>query len=144
MTDKDKRLLARVDLLKLSSINKQLNSLYQKYEEIYTSLLGTGIDYSKDRVMTTPVNSLETIFCDRLCELEGRIDKLIDLKRKYLALIYKLESDAECEILIDRYVHNMSVRRISEVKKQSKSSIHRLEQKALTSYYNTNSSIITK
>ena len=141
MTEKDKRLLARIDLLKLSNINNQLNHLYQRYEEIYSTLLGSGIDYSKDRVQTTPINTLEATFCDRLCELEEHIDKLINDKKLYLSYIYKLEDDRECDILIERYAHNKSIRRIAEEQKQTKSTMHRLEEKALISYYNTNCSI---
>lgn len=143
MTGKDKSRLSRIELLKLSSINKQIDSLYQKYDEIYSSLLGTGIDYSKDRVMTTPVNAMETIICDRLSEIEGHIDKLLDQRKKYLSRIYNIQNDNQCNILIERYNNCKSLRRIAKERNQSKTNINRLEQLALISYYDTNYCINT-
>lgn len=141
MTEKDKQLIARGELLKLLNINRKINNLYSRYEELYSTLYGTGIDYSRERVQTTPTNQLEVIICERICDIEGQLDALINQKKAYIKLIYNIVDDSECNVLIDKYVHDKSFKQIAQELKQPKTNIYRLEKKALTSYYNTNCSI---
>lgn len=137
MTEEEKIRKAHDDLEQIKRKTNKINNLCQRYDELKMSLYGTGIDYSRDRVQTTPHNTMEDIICDKLVEIESQIDGLIDLRDKAIRSIYNIEDDQECNILIDVYVNNKSIREIAANIYMSKSSAHRLLKKALTSYYNT-------
>lgn len=139
MTNKDKQTIALIDMLKLQSICKKLYQLALQYEKDEASLLGGGIDYSKDRIQITPTNQIEEIEC-RLYDLRNKIDDLITQKHNYIALMQKIKDNEEYNVLIDIYVHQKSLSKIAAErskpkKKVTKSSIYRLKQRALISYY---------
>lgn len=135
MTDKEKMTIAKIDMYKLESISKQIIKCYESRESIILSLYGGGIDYSKDRVQTTPVNRMEEAFA-RVSEIDERIDKLINLKGKILNNIYLLPSDIGCNILIDKYSKLKSYSIIAKEYHRPISTIKSIHNNALIKYFN--------
>lgn len=134
MTDKEKMMIAKSDMYKLESISKQLIKCYETRESTILALYGSGIDYSKERVQTTPVNMMEEAFA-RASEIDDTIDRLIDQKRMILKEIYKLSSDKECNILIDKYSKLKSYSRIAKEYNKPISTIKSIHNNALIKYF---------
>lgn len=134
MTDKEKMMIAKSDMYKLESISKQLIKCYETRESTILGLYGSGIDYSKERVQTTPVNMMEEAFA-RASEIDDAIDRLIDQKRMILKEIYKLSSDKECNILIDKYSKLKSYSRIAKEYNKPISTIKSIHNNALIHYF---------
>lgn len=137
MTDKEKIRIAKNDLFRLANISKQIINAYEARDSLIMSLYGTGIDYSKDHVQTSPVNMMEEAF-SRICDCEKRIDDLIDSRRVYLNKIYALQNDRRVNILIDKYYKLKSFRQIAEINNKSVSTVHEIHDDALIEYFNTN------
>lgn len=141
MTDTEKQQIARLDMLKIESICKQVINLYQKREELYTSLYGSAIRYDKERVQTTPVNKTELILCEAIDDIDTRLNTLIANKHDYLNNIYKMPTNSACNLLIEKHVYLRSFTAIAKRQKIPKTSIFRQHKQALLEYYNTISCI---
>lgn len=135
MTDKDKQTLARADMLKLQLISKRLHKLNEDYNELISSLYGTGIDYSRDHVQTSPTNQMEIILCERVCDITAQIEDLLKQRDNYLITINKLPQK-EAKVLKDKYIRLLSFRDIAREYDTHKSNVYDLEKKALTLYHN--------
>ena len=137
MTDRERIRIAKVDMFKLQNVSSQLIKAYEVKEQLITSLYGTGIDYSKDHVQTSPVNAMEEVF-SRICDVESKIDSLIDTRRAYLEKIYRLKKDQGVNILIDKYVHLKSFRTIAAEQNKPVMTIHDIHDTSLIEYFYTN------
>lgn len=82
MTDRDKAVIAK---LELNKIKKRISNLYQvdKLDRLFWSATGAGaIDYSKDRVQTSPANTMEASIIEMI-----DLERVIELNRSELSEI---------------------------------------------------------
>lgn len=137
MTDKDKIAIAKVDMLRLSGISKNVTRLEENKQALLYALYGTGIDYSKDRVQTTPSNMMEEAFA-KIDEIEEKIDQLLEAKQELLEKIYRINNDSNVNILIDIYWHNKSYKNLARQMHIGKTTVNDRNKRALIEYFNTN------
>lgn len=140
MTDKDKIAIAKVDMLRLSGISKNITRLEENKQALIFALYGTGIDYSKDRVQTTPSNMMEEAFA-KVSEIDEKIDRLLDSKQELLEKIYKLNNDSNVNLLIEIYWHNKSYKNVARQMHIGKTTVSDRARQALIEYFNTNCGI---
>lgn len=137
MTDKDKQTIAKIDLFKIKGMTERVNNLLEVNNNLYYSTQGTGIDYSKDHVQTSPVNALEetmALICDNDREI-ARLLKELELQKNKL---YRIPNAKHTKILLQIYIEGKT---LTEVAKESnykyKSNADYIHKKALISYYDT-------
>ena len=98
-------------------IDRRINAELSRLHDMKLGAMSTGaIDYSKDRVQTSPKNTLELTVC-RYVELEQRIDELIDIlidaRYKMVYQIRQIDREEYVQILILIYVQLKSLRTAS-------------------------------
>ena len=93
-------------------IGQRITELTQMRERI--SIMG-GIDYSKDRVQTSPTTGNKQI--ETLVDLESEINRMIneeaELKHIIIGEIQQLDNPVHVDILFRRYVQMQSFERIA-------------------------------
>lgn len=137
MTDKDKQIIAKIDLLKIKSMTKRVNNLTEINEELYYLTQGGGIDYSKDHIQTSPMNILEETLT-RICDNDREIKRLNKEIQNYKNKIYKVNDKRYKKILFRIYIQDKSLGSIvKEDKYKYKSNVEYIHKKALVAYYNT-------
>lgn len=137
MTDKEKIRISKTELYKLRGISTELEKLYDTRDSLIMSLYGTGIDYSKDRIQTSPVNMMEEAFAIT-SEIDQKIDRLIETRNKYVEKIYNINNDMYVNLLIDIYRNKRSYGSIAYQLKITKPAVFKRQEKALIEYFNTN------
>lgn len=138
MTERDKQTVAEIELLKLKGIIKNITSLKEQNQALEFSLMGTGIDYSKDHVQSSPVNSMELVL-SQVCDNSKKIEGLKDEARSYIKKINKINNTCCIKILYDIFINNKSFGLITkENNYKNRSYTQYLYKKALTLYFNHN------
>lgn len=133
MERKDKQTISKLKLIAIREQARQIRAKQEKIEELRMSLYGTGIDYSKDNVQTSPVNTMELY--------EAEIDYLTRevnaMKQSLINKAKKLQvmSNKERFILINKYFNDMSINQISRKMKKSKRTVNYIHSDALENYY---------
>ena len=140
MTDKEKIRISKTELFKLRGVCSQLEKLYDTRDGLIMSLYGTGIDYSKDRIQTSPVNMMEEAFAIT-SEIDQKIDELIETRNRYVQRIYNMKRDMSVNLLIDIYRNRRSYRSIAYELGVSESTVYERQERALIEYFNTNYSV---
>lgn len=128
--------ISRIDMARLKNLSKQKRNLEEVRDELWMSLTGGAIDYSKDKIQTTPTNNLEEVMA-RIDEIDRRIDFLIDEIRKYKDVIYAMNTDKYVNVLVDLYIELKSFKQIATSLKKTKSTIFERHEGALIEYYYT-------
>ena len=136
MTDKDKMNISRIDMARLKNLSKQKRNLEELRDELWMSLTGGAIDYSKDKIQTTPTNSLEEVM-SRIDEIDRHIDVLIDEIGKYKDIIYKMNTDKYINVLVDLYIYQKTFNQVAASLGKTKSTIFERHESALIEYYYT-------
>ena len=140
MGDK-KSLSARKYLEQLQEIDININQELERLAEMKSGASCTGaIDYSKDRVQTSPVNALEKRVCNYVnfeVAISSHIDEFVDAKERIIAEIRGLHHKHYINILYKIYVQFKSIREAAGEMKISYSYAVELHKKALKAFSET-------
>lgn len=96
-----------------------------------------SLDYSKDKIQTSPENNMENAII-KLVDMENmindKIDHLVDLKNEIRINIDKLPDDTDRLVLTYRYICFLSWEEIAVKMGYSYRNIHRVHAKALKDF----------
>lgn len=141
MSEGKKKLSAREYLGQLEELDIKINQELEQLEEMKIGAGGVGaIDYSKDRVQTSPVNALEKRVCSYVDfeeRLNSHIDNFVDAKEQIIAEIRGLHHKHYINILYKIYVQFKSIREAAGEMKISYSYAVELHKKALKAFSET-------
>lgn len=139
MSKEKKSLSARIYLSQLEMIDIQINQDIERLEEMKADAMSTGsVDYSRDRVQTSPVG-------DRLCsdvsryvafdeEINAEIDRFVDAKEQIIKEIRGLRDVNYVQVLYKVYVQFKKVKVVAQEMNKSYSYTIDLHGKALTAF----------
>lgn len=136
-----KKLSARKYLEQLQEIDISINQELERLEEMKSTTSSVGaIDYSKDRVQTSPVNALERRVCNYVDfekRINAHIDQFVDAKERIIAEIRGLHHKHYINILYKIYVQFKSIREAAGEMKISYRYAVELHKKALKAFSET-------
>ena len=126
--------MTKEDLLNIIRLNDRIESKLRQKEELKSTMYSIGsIDYSKDRVQTSLVNSTEDLIIkivDFEEEITKSIDRLIDLKQEASKVIDQIDG-AYGTVLEMRYLECMRWEEIAYRLNYSIQHVYRLHGQAL-------------
>ena len=134
----DKKLTAKQYLDQLRVIDTKINQKMEELADLMTAATSTGaIDYSKDRVQTSPQNAQENRICkyvDLDAEINREIDEFVDIKHRVTKEIQELNVDYYIKILFKVYVQYKTVKDAANEIGLSYQYVRDLHKKALTAF----------
>ena len=134
----DKKLTAKQDLDQLRVIDTKINQKMEELADLMTAATSTGaIDYSKDRVQTSPQNAQENRICkyvDLDAEINREIDEFVDIKHRVTKEIQELNVDYYIKILFKVYVQYKTVKDAANEIGLSYQYVRDLHKKALKAF----------
>ena len=134
----DKKLTAKQYLDQLRVINTKINQKMEELADLMTAATSTGaIDYSKDRVQTSPQNAQENRICkyvDLDAEINREIDEFVDIKHRVTKEIQELNVDYYIKILFKVYVQYKTVKDAANEIGLSYQYVRDLHKKALKAF----------
>lgn len=134
----DKKLTAKQYLDQLSVIDTKINQKMEELADLMTAATSTGvIDYSKDRVQTSPQNAQENRICkyvDLDAEINREIDEFVDIKHRVTKEIQELNVDYYIKILFKVYVQYKTVKDAANEIGLSYQYVRDLHKKALKAF----------
>lgn len=140
MNDK-KGLSAKKYLEQLQEFDIVINQELERLDEMKSGAGGVGaIDYSKDRIQTSPVNAIERRVCSYVDfeeKLNSHIDQFIDAKEQVISEIRGLHQKNYINVLYKVYVQYKSIRQAAGEMKMSYSYVVQLHKKALKAFAET-------
>lgn len=137
-----KKLTARQYLEQLQMIDIQINQDIERLSEMKESALCTGgIDYSRERVQTSPVGDKIGTDVTRYMtfndEINAEIDRFVDAKEQIIKEIRGLHDKNFIQVLFKIYVQFKTVKAASQEMKKSYSYTVDLHKKALEAFEET-------
>lgn len=134
----DKKLTAKQYLEQLKVIDTKINQKMEELSDLMTAATSTGaIDYSKDRVQTSPQNAQENRICkyvDLDAEINREIDEFVDIKHMVTKEIQELNVDYYIKILFKVYVQYKTVKDAANEIGLSYQYVRDLHKKALKAF----------
>lgn len=134
----DKKLTAKQYLDQLRVIDTKINQKMEELTDLMTAATSTGaIDYSKDRVQTSPQNAQENRICkyvDLDAEINREIDEFVDIKHRVTKEIQELNVDYYIKILFKVYVQYKTVKDAANEIGLSYQYVRDLHKKALKAF----------
>ena len=134
----DKKLTAKQYLDQLRVIDTKINRKMEELADLMTAATSTGaIDYSKDRVQTSPQNAQENRICkyvDLDAEINREIDEFVDIKHRVTKEIQELNVDYYIKILFKVYVQYKTVKDAANEIGLSYQYVRDLHKKALKAF----------
>mgnify|MGYP002650157857 FL=1 len=134
----DKKLTAKQYLDQLRVIDTKINQKMEELVDLMTAATSTGaIDYSKDRVQTSPQNAQENRICkyvDLDAEINREIDEFVDIKHRVTKEIQELNVDYYIKILFKVYVQYKTVKDAANEIGLSYQYVRDLHKKALKAF----------
>lgn len=134
----DKKLTAKQYLDQLRVIDTKINQKTEELADLMTAATSTGaIDYSKDRVQTSPQNAQENRICkyvDLDAEINREIDEFVDIKHRVTKEIQELNVDYYIKILFKVYVQYKTVKDAANEIGLSYQYVRDLHKKALEAF----------
>lgn len=134
----DKKLTAKQYLDQLRVIDTKINQKMEELADLMTATTSTGaIDYSKDRVQTSPQNAQENRICkyvDLDAEINREIDEFVDIKHRVTKEIQELNVDYYIKILFKVYVQYKTVKDAANEIGLSYQYVRDLHKKALKAF----------
>lgn len=134
----DKKLTAKQYLDQLRVIDTKINQKTEELADLMTAATSTGaIDYSKDRVQTSPQNAQENRICkyvDLDAEINREIDEFVDIKHRVTKEIQELNVDYYIKILFKVYVQYKTVKDAANEIGLSYQYVRDLHKKALKAF----------
>ena len=137
-----KKLTARQYLEQLQMIDIQINQDIERLSEMKHSALSTGgIDYSRERVQTSPVGDKIGTDVTRYMtfndEINAEIDRFVDAKEQIIREIRELRDINYVQVLYKVYVQFKSLRVASEEMKKSYRYVIQIHNDALRVFEKT-------
>lgn len=137
-----KKLTARQYLEQLQMIDMQINQDIERLDEMKQSALCTGaIDYSRERVQTSPVSdkigtdvTRYMIFND---EINAEIDRFVDAKEQIIREIRGLRVKNYIQVLFKVYVQFKSIKVAASEMGMSYQYVREVHKKALEMFEQT-------
>lgn len=130
-----KSLSARKYLEQLQEIDISINQELERLEEMKSGAGGVGaIDYSKDRVQTSPVNALERRVCSYINfeeRLNSHIYQFVDAKEQIIREIRELHHRNYVQVLFKVYVQYKSFKQVADEMNVSYKYVCKLHHDAL-------------
>lgn len=140
MSDR-KGLSAKKYLGQLQEIDININQELERLAEMKSNASCSGaIDYSRDRVRTSPVNALEkrvSAYTDYEEKINRHIAQFVDAKEQIITEIRGLHHKHYINILYKIYVQYKSIRQAASEMKMSYSYVVQLHKKALKMFAET-------
>lgn len=134
----DEKLTAKQYLEQLRVIDTKINQKMEERSNLMTVATSTGaIDYSKDKVQTSPQNAQENRICkyvDLDAEINREIDEFVDIKHRVTKEIQELNVDYYIKILFKVYVQYKTVRDAADEIGLSYQYVRNLHKKALKAF----------
>lgn len=134
----DKKLTAKQYLDQLRVIDTKINQKMEELADLMTAATSTGaIDYSKDRVQTSPQNAQENRICkyvDLDAKINREIDEFVDIKHRVTKEIQELNVDYYIKILFKVYVQYKTVKDAANEIGLSYQYVRDLHKKALKAF----------
>lgn len=134
----DKKITAKQYLDQLRVIDTKINQKMEELADLMTAATSTGaIDYSKDRVQTSPQNAQENRICkyvDLDAEINREIDEFVDIKHRVTKEIQELNVDYYIKILFKVYVQYKTVKDAANEIGLSYQYVRDLHKKALKAF----------
>ena len=134
----NKKLTAREYLEQLQELDININQDIERLESMKNNACGTGaIDYSKERVQTSPQNAQENRICkyvDLDAEINREIDEFVDIKHRVTKEIQELNVDYYIKILFKVYVQYKTVKDAANEIGLSYQYVRDLHKKALKAF----------
>jgi len=134
----DKKLTAKQYLDQLRVIDTKINQKMEELADLMTAATSTGaIDYSKDKVQTSPQNAQENRICkyvDLDAEINREIDEFVDIKHRVTKEIQELNVDYYIKILFKVYVQYKTVKDAANEIGLSYQYVRDLHKKALKAF----------
>ena len=134
----DKKLTAKQYLDQLRVIDTKINQKTEELADLMTAATSTrAIDYSKDRVQTSPQNAQENRICkyvDLDAEINREIDEFVDIKHRVTKEIQELNVDYYIKILFKVYVQFKTVKDAANEIGLSYQYVRDLHKKALKAF----------
>lgn len=134
----DKKLTAKQYLEQLRVIDTKINQKMEELADLMTAATSTGaIDYSKERVQTSPQNAQENRICkyvDLDAEINREIDEFVDIKHRVTKEIQELNVDYYIKILFKVYVQYKTVKDAANEIGLSYQYVRDLHKKALKAF----------
>lgn len=134
----NKKLNAKQYLDQLRVIDTKINQKMEELADLMTAATSTGaIDYSKDRVQTSPQNAQENRICkyvDLDAEINREIDEFVDIKHRVTKEIQELNVDYYIKILFKVYVQYKTVKDAANEIGLSYQYVRDLHKKALEAF----------
>ena len=125
-------------LLQLHKLNDSINAGMIRLDELRAAMYGmSGMDYSADRVQTSPKQQMEEAvarYMDYSRYLDQRIDTFVCLKEQYEEQIAGMQNPVFQTILYMKYIQFKSIKDISNELKQSIRHIYRKKKEALQAF----------
>lgn len=139
MNKEKKSLSAKKYLSQLELIDTQINQDLERLEEMKQSAMGiNGIDYSKDRVQTSPVGDKLCSFVARYTafdeEINAEIDRFINAKEQIIREIRGLRDVNYIQVLYKVYVQFKTVRITAQEMKKSYRYVVQVHNQALKAF----------
>lgn len=132
------KLTAKQYLDQLRVIDTKINQKMEELADLMTAATSTGaIDYSKDRVQTSPQNAQENRICkyvDLDAEINREIDEFVDIKHRVTKEIQELNVDYYIKILFKVYVQYKTVKDAANEIGLSYQYVRDLHKKALKAF----------
>ena len=131
---------AKEYLQQLPVLDMKINLKLQELEALKVKLIGVGgVDYSNDRVQTSPQNAanfteiLHNIECFEN-EINTDIDKLVNKRHCIINQINELQNVQYIEILYKRYVEYKDLKKIAKEMEYTYDYIRKIHVKALQNF----------
>lgn len=101
----------------IRAIDKKIERLQSKKQQLEWSLLPAGIRYDKDRVQTTPEDSMLAI-CTDIAEVDTEITMLMMKRAEQVKTVYdtieKMQDMDEQTVIIQRYIMRTPIKDIAK------------------------------
>lgn len=132
MDYREKITLAKTELYKVTAKVRKLKHNTMTIYNQRLSLMGSGIDYSKDKIQSSPTNAIEKVMANiDLLERENEeLKNVIGFKLHQLLLL----DNREAEVINNLYFRDLSIYQTSKRMKVSKRTVNTLRNKALINY----------
>ena len=137
----NKNLSAKAYLGQLQELDTFINQDIERLSDMKLGATSTGaIRYDKERVQTSPQNTLERQVCNYVTYeemLNAKIDAFVDAKETIIEQIRGLHQNNYIQVLYKVYVQFKSLRTAAKEMKVSYSYVIELHQKALSCFEET-------
>lgn len=119
----------------LSRLWRIQREIKDKEFELWSAGLASGIRYDKDNVQTSPSDPMDKIGY-LIDEIRKEKEQYVRVQHRIINQIHGLEDPVYEQILVDRFIHSMTVKEINVKYGYSKPTGYRLFCKALDAFAN--------